>query len=75
VYETLGVSRHPRLSPGLDRRQARNRLTRSRDDHLRAARDSSQKLREVGLGLVDIYRFWLGRGIPIMDLVHTLIYL
>ena len=51
----LGATGYALASLGLERRQARNRLARARDDHFLAIEHTLQQFGEMGLGLVNVY--------------------
>jgi hypothetical protein len=53
----FGATRYALTSFGRERRQARNRLARARNDHFFAFEHALQQLGEMGLGLVNVSGF------------------
>ncbi len=55
----LGATRYALTSFGRERRQSRNRLACACDDHFFAFEHALQQLREMSLGVVNVYGFFV----------------
>ena len=67
----LGATRYALATFGLEWRQACNRLAGACDDHIFAFEHALQQLREMSLGLVNIYEFLLRSHSAIVSLRLT----